>query len=115
MIDIGTTLNERFLLEKELGKGGMGAVYSATDQVLQRSVAIKVLKEQSGEEVGKKLRLEAQIAARLLHENVVRIYDFGQAEGTYFLVMEQVNGTSYSKTLAALADGGSAADPRPGR
>ena len=97
MIAIGTTLNGRFLLEKELGHGGMGAVYSATDQILQRNVAIKVLKERSGEEVGKKLRLEAQIAARLLHENVVRIYDFGQADGTYFLVMEEVNGTSYSK------------------
>jgi serine/threonine protein kinase len=50
-------------------------VYSATDQVLQRRVAIKVLKEQSGKDVGKRLRLEAQIAARLLHDNVVRIYD----------------------------------------
>src|SRR5712675_1247884 len=92
-IEIGTTLNRRFLLEKELGRGGMGAVYSATDQLLERKVAIKVLKEQSGEEVGKKLRLEAQIAARLLHDNVVRIYDFGQADGTSFLVMEEVNGT----------------------
>ena len=97
MIGIGTTLNQRFLLERELGRGGMGAVYSATDQVLQRNVAIKVLKEQSGEEVGKRLRLEAQIAARLLHDNVVRIYDFGQAEGTWYLVMEQVDGTSYVK------------------
>ena len=97
MIGIGTTLNQRFLLEQELGRGGMGAVYSATDQVLQRSVAIKLLKEQSGEEVGKTLRLEAQIAARLLHDNVVRIYDFGQAEGTWYLVMEQVDGTSYVK------------------
>jgi len=97
VIEIGTTLNHRFLLDKELGRGGMGAVYSATDQLLERKVAIKVLKEQSGEEVGKKLRLEAQIAARLLHENVVRIYDFGQAEAAYFLVMEEVNGTSYSK------------------
>src|SRR6516164_4806024 len=75
----------------------MGAVYSATDELLERKVAIKVLKEQSGEEVAKKLRLEAQIAARLLHENVVRIYDFGQADGTYFLVMEEVNGISFSK------------------
>ena len=97
MIGIGTTLNQRFLLDRELGRGGMGAVYSATDQLLERKVAIKVLKEQSGEEVGKKLRLEAQIAARLLHENVVRIYDFGQADSTYYLVMEEVNGTSYSK------------------
>jgi hypothetical protein len=97
VIGIGTTLNQRFLLDKELGRGGMGAVYSATDQVLERKVAIKLLKEQSGEEVGKRLRLEAQIAARLLHENVVRIYDFGQAEGVYFLVMEEVTGTAYSK------------------
>jgi serine/threonine-protein kinase len=97
VIGIGTTLNQRFLLDKELGRGGMGAVYSATDQLLERKVAIKVLREQSGEEVGKKLRLEARIAARLLHENVVRIYDFGQAEAAYFLVMEEVNGTSYSR------------------
>jgi len=97
VIDIGTKLNQRFLLEKELGRGGMGAVYSAKDDVLDRTVAIKVLKEHSGEEVGKKLRLEAQIAARLLHENVVRIYDFGQADGTYYLVMEEVSGTSFSK------------------
>ena len=97
MIGIGTTLNQRFLLERELGRGGMGAVYSATDQLLERKVAIKVLNEQSGEEVGKRLRLEAQIAARLLHENVVRIYDLGHVESAYFLVMEEVNGTSYSK------------------
>jgi serine/threonine-protein kinase len=97
VIGIGTTLNQRFRLDKELGCGGMGAVYSATDQLLERKVAIKLLKEQSGEEVEKKLRLEAQIAARLLHENVVRIYDLGQAEGAYFLVMEEVSGTSYAK------------------
>ena len=97
VIDIGTMLNQRFLLEKELGRGGMGAVYSANDEVLQRKVAIKLLKEQSGTEVGKKLRLEAQIAARLLHDYVVRIYDFNETESTYYLVMEEVQGSSYSK------------------
>ena len=97
MIGIGTMLKERFLLEKELGRGGMGAVYSANDEILQRKVAIKLLKEQSGAEVGKKLRLEAQIAARLVHDYVVRVYDFGETEATYFLVMEEVPGSSYSK------------------
>src|SRR4029078_10494520 len=69
----------------------------ATDQLLQRAVAIKVLKELSGEEVGKRIRLEAQILARLLHDNVVRLYDFGIADGTYYLVMEEVDGSSFQK------------------
>ncbi len=94
---IGTTFNQRFTLDKELGRGGMGAVYRATDQILGRTVAIKVLKEQNGEEVAKRIRLEAQILARLLHDNIVRLYDFGAAEGTYFLVMEEVDGPSFSK------------------
>ena len=80
----------------------MGTVFSATDQVLQRNVAIKLLKETSGEEVGKRLRLEARIAARLLHDNVVRIYDFGEAEGAWYLVMEEVDGTSYVKRWRVL-------------
>jgi len=94
---IGTTLNQRFTLDKELGRGGMGAVYRATDQVLQRTVAIKILKERTGDEVGRKVRLEAQILARLLHENIVRLYDFGEAEGTYYFVMEEVEGSSFSR------------------
>ncbi len=94
---IGTTLNQRFTLEKELGRGGMGAVYRATDQILQRSVAIKILRERTGDEVSRKLRLEAQILARLLHDHIVRLYDFGEADGTYFFVMEEVDGPSFSK------------------
>jgi eukaryotic-like serine/threonine-protein kinase len=94
---IGTTLNQRFTLDKELGRGGMGAVYRATDQVLQRTVAIKILKERTGDEVGRKIRLEAQILARLLHEHIVRLYDFGEADGTYFFVMEEVDGSSFSR------------------
>ncbi len=102
-IEIGTMLKQRFLLEKELGRGGMGAVYSAVDQVLDRSVAIKVLKDRGGEEVGKRLRLEARIAARLLHESVVRIYDFDESDGFCFLVMEQVDGSTYARRWRNLA------------
>jgi len=94
---IGTTLNQRFTLDKELGRGGMGAVYRATDRVLQRTVAIKILRECTDDEVGRKIRLEAQILARLLHENVVRLYDFGEAEGTFYFVMEEVEGSSFSR------------------
>ena len=102
VIGIGTSLNQRFTLDKELGRGGMGAVYRATDQVLARNVAIKILKEPGGAEVGKRIRLEAQILARLLHDNVVRIYDFGESEDIYFLVMEEVDGTSFSKRWRVL-------------
>jgi serine/threonine-protein kinase len=94
---LGATLNQRFLLEKELGRGGMGAVYRATDQVLQRTVAIKVLKELSGEEVKKRIRTEACILARLLHEHIVRLYDFGMDGETYYFIMEEVDGTSFQK------------------
>ena len=97
MIGIGSTLNQRFTLEKELGRGGMGAVYRAVDQVLGRSVAIKTLKDTGSDAFGTKIRLEAQILARLLHEHVVRLYDFGVSDETYFLVMEEVDGTSFSK------------------
>jgi hypothetical protein len=92
---IGTTLNGRFILERELGRGGMGAVYRATDQVLQRTVAIKTLRDPGGEEVGRKIRLEAQILARLLHENIVRLYDFNADDQTYYFIMEEVDGTSF--------------------
>ena len=94
---IGTTLNQRFTLDKELGRGGMGAVYRATDQVLQRTVAIKILRERTGDELGRKIRMEAQILARLVHDNVVRLYDFGEADGTYYFVMEEVEGSSFSR------------------
>ena len=99
---IGTTLNQRFSLDKELGRGGMGAVYRATDLVLGRPVAIKVLKDPSGEEVGRKIRLEAQILARLVHEHIVRIYDFGEADGLYYFVMEEVDGSSFSRRSRSL-------------
>jgi serine/threonine-protein kinase len=96
VIGIGTTLCERFTLERELGEGGMGTVYRATDQVLGRSVAIKFLKESRSGEEANRIRLEAQILARLVHDRIVRLYDFGESEGTYFLVMEEVNGPSFA-------------------
>jgi hypothetical protein len=99
---IGTTLNQRFTLDKELGRGGMGAVYRATDLVLGRPVAIKVLKEHTGDEVGGRIRLEAQILARLVHEHIVRIYDFGEAEGLYYFVMEEVDGSSFFRRAKVL-------------
>ncbi len=96
MIGVGATLNERFTLDKELGQGGMGTVYRATDQLLGRNVAIKLLKDSGTERETRQIRLEAQILARLVHDKIVRLYDFGESEGTCFLVMEEVNGPSFS-------------------
>ncbi len=96
MIGVGATLNERFTLDEELGQGGMGTVYRATDQLLGRTVAIKLLKESGTAEQSQKIRLEAQILARLVHDKIVRLYDFGESAGNHFLVMEEVNGPSFS-------------------
>src|SRR5271165_7199807 len=96
VIGIGATLNERFTLEKELGQGGMGTVYRANDQVLGRNVAIKLLRDAGTEKEAEQIRLEAQILARLVHDRIVRLYDFGETEGNYFLVMEEVNGPSFA-------------------
>ena len=103
MIGVGATLNERFTLDKELGQGGMGTVYRASDRVLGRNVAIKLLRDSGTEEVARLIRLEAQILARLVHDRIVRLYDFAESEGNHFLVMEEVNGTSYSKRWRQLA------------
>jgi serine/threonine-protein kinase len=102
VIRVGATLNERFTLQKELGEGGMGTVFRATDQVLGRSVAIKLLKDCGGEGVVERIRLEAQILARLVHDRIVRLYDFGESEGTYFLVMEEVSGSSFAERMRDL-------------
>ncbi len=95
MVKVGAILNERFTLDKELGQGGMGTVYGATDQLLRRKVAIKLLKESRTAGDAEQIRLEAQILARLVHDGIVRLYDLGQSEGAYFLAMEEVNGPSF--------------------
>jgi serine/threonine-protein kinase len=96
VIGVGATLSERFTLVKELGQGGMGTVYRATDQVIGRDVAIKLLKDSGTEEDAEKIRLEAQILARLVHDNIVRLYHFSESGGNYILVMEEVDGPSFA-------------------
>jgi predicted ATPase len=95
---IGTLINERYRLDSELGRGGMGTIYRAHDTLLGRDVAVKVLSDVtlSAESRARLLR-EAQAAAQLNHPNIVSIYDAGEAkglrrEGTPFIVMELVDG-----------------------
>jgi Tol biopolymer transport system component len=98
----------RYVVESLLGKGGMGEVYRAHDDVLRRRVALKLLQSESGppgsaasESNVKRVLREARMAAALDHPNVVAVFDVGEHEGTPFMVMELVSGTSLRALLAA--------------
>jgi serine/threonine protein kinase len=80
---IGISLQKRYSLEAELGRGGMGVVYRARDRLLDRDVAIKVLSDLGlGSEGRARLLREAQSAAQLNHPNIVTVYDAGEHEGS---------------------------------
>jgi len=90
---ISTKINERYRIDSELGEGGMGTVYRAYDTLLERDVAIKVLKKEApGTEGQSRLMREAQIVSRLNHPHIVTIYDAGQLQRFPFIVMELVSG-----------------------
>jgi serine/threonine protein kinase len=88
-------LAERYQPLGELGRGGMGTVLRAHDQLLDRAVAIKTLSANAlGEEARARLLAEARAAARLNHPNIVSTYDAGEADGDAYIVMELVEGRS---------------------
>lgn len=88
-------LANRYRLETELGRGGMGIVYRAHDTVLEREVAVKVLNAPDlGPHGRARLLREAQMAASLDHPNIVSVYDAGEAAGTPYIVMQLVTGHS---------------------
>ena len=93
-------LNNRYLILEQLGKGGMAIVYRARDTMLERSVAVKVLRESYSRDPAflERFRQEAKAAANLSHPNIVTVHDFGLDEGQLFIVMEYVPGTDL-KTL----------------
>lgn len=103
-----TTLLDRYLLQEPIARGGMGTVWRATDQVLARPVAIKVLHPHFSEDETflERFRLEALAAARLVHPNVVSIYDSGshrvaeEATPQHFIVMEYCPGGTLADALA---------------
>jgi len=91
----------KFLLTSTLGKGGMGAVYLAYDELLNRFVAIKVLLASFGDdaEFVTSFQTEAQAAAALNHPSIVQIYSFGQENGQPYIVMELVSGGKFSDII----------------
>ncbi|HUE84837.1 MAG TPA: serine/threonine-protein kinase, partial [Vicinamibacterales bacterium] len=96
-------LNGRYRLERRLGRGGMGVVYAAVDVVLERRVAVKVIRDEVACDplhLAARFRGEARAAAAFAHPHVVRVYDFGIDEGTRpFLVMELLEGTTLRERL----------------
>lgn len=98
---IGTQIG-RYRITDELGRGGMGVVYRATQVTLNRTVAVKMLfphLASSGEYL-ERFRREAETLARLDHENIVRIFDIEEYEDTHCIIMEYVGGPSLSAVLA---------------
>ena len=95
---LGTVLRDRYRLDSELGRGGMGTVYRATDLELHREVAVKVLSAASQtSEARERLLREARAAAALNHPHIVTIHDVGEENGSPFLVMELVPGPRLSQ------------------
>jgi eukaryotic-like serine/threonine-protein kinase len=92
----------RYAVERTLGTGGMAVVYLARDEELGRPVAIKVLEERfaGDEHFRERFVREARMAAGLAHPNVVSIYDAGEEDGTPFIVMECVEGTTLAEEVA---------------
>jgi tRNA A-37 threonylcarbamoyl transferase component Bud32 len=84
-----------------LGQGGMGAVYKARQKHLDRLIAIKVIPPEAAKEpaFAERFAREARALARLNHPNIVTVYDFGQSDGVYFLLMEFVDGLNLRQTM----------------
>jgi len=91
---------DRYVLLDMIGQGGMGRVYLARDTRLNRRVALKILSPEriNNPRAIARFQREARVGAQLQHENLVRIYDFGESNGRYFLVMEYIEG----KTIGTL-------------
>ena len=98
---LNTLFDKRYRIMRKLGSGGMANVYLAEDQELGRRVAIKILNDRHAgdEQFIERFRREAKNAAGLSHPNIVSIYDRGEAEGTYYIAMEYLDGRSLKELI----------------
>lgn len=101
MIKVGMIIGDRYEILEKIGTGGMSDVYKAKDHKLNRFVAMKVLKQEFSENANfvSKFRIEAQAAAGLMHPNIVNVYDVGEENGIYYIVMELVEGITLKKYI----------------
>lgn len=101
MVKIGMMIGDRYEILEKIGTGGMSDVYKAKCHKLNRYVAVKVLKQEFGENANfvSKFRIEAQAAAGLMHPNIVNVYDVGEDNGIHYIVMELVEGITLKKYI----------------
>ncbi|MCM1190890.1 MAG: Stk1 family PASTA domain-containing Ser/Thr kinase [Butyrivibrio sp.] len=101
MVKIGMMIGDRYEILEKIGTGGMSDVYKAKCHKLNRFVAVKVLKQEFSENANfvSKFRVEAQAAAGLMHPNIVNVYDVGEENGIYYIVMELVEGITLKKYI----------------
>ncbi len=103
MIVKGSKINDRYQIIRTLGEGGMANVYLAHDNILDRNVAVKVLRGDlaSDEKFVRRFQREALSASSLSHPNIVEMYDVGEDDGQYYIVMEYVDGKTLKQVLKA--------------
>ena len=101
MIVKGSKINDRYQIIKTLGEGGMANVYLAYDTILDRKVAVKVLRGDlaNDEKFVRRFQREALSASSLSHPNIVEMYDVGEDDGQYYIVMEYVEGITLKQLL----------------
>src|SRR6478609_2087795 len=95
----GFVLGERYHLDQRIASGGMADVWAGTDSVLQREVAIKVMRPDHERLFALRFRDEAVHSAALMHTNIATVFDYGEDQGLAFLVMELVSGQPLSAVL----------------
>ena len=101
MLSKGQKINDRYEIIKTIGEGGMANVYLANDTILERKVAIKVLRGDlsNDEKFIRRFKREALSVSNLSHPNIVEVYDVGEEEGNYYIVMEYIEGKTLKQLL----------------
>ena len=102
----GSILADRYEIIKKVGNGGMATVYKAKDTILNRFVAVKILRDEftTDQEFIKRFEAEAQAAASITHPNIVSVYDVGNQDNLYYIVMELIQGKTLKEII--LEEGG---------
>ena len=97
----GRLLGSRYEIIKKIGNGGMAMVYKAKDQVLNRYIAVKILRDEftTDQEFIKRFEVEAQAAASITHPNIVSVYDVGREDNLYYIVMELIQGKTLKEII----------------